>query len=775
MSEAEQSLVDTAVAASRTLRSVVPVDGMHCAACASKVEGAAASVAGVRSASVSFAARRLRIEFEGGDGPPPVEAVARAVARAGFALDLSRDPSARAARERQAARALAHRLWTGVALTTPLVAIAMSHGAVRWLDGPWAPWAQGLLASPVVLWCAWPIHRAALARLGAGTSDMNTLVSLGTLVAFLSSAWTLVAGGGHGAHAVSFEAAAVIVVFVLLGRSIEARATARAGRDLRALSALAVPRARVVGADGVEREVDAAELVAGMRVVVRPGERVPVDGRIVRGESEFDESMLTGEPLPRARGVGDDVSAGTRNALGSVVVEATRPAEESVLAGIVAMVEEAQATKAGIARIADRVAAVFVPAIVAVALAAAAAWWTFGDPAVRGEKALEALVGVLVVACPCALGLATPVAVMVSSGVLARMGVLLRSAAALESLAAVEEVVFDKTGTLTLGAPRVVETLPAPGVEMAALLSVAAAVESSSEHPVARAIVEEARAQGAPVVRIDGFRAHAGRGVEGVAVDLPVDAATDAAARPVGVPEIVRAGRIEWLAACGVHVGREGDRDEQGGTLVAVARGPRFLGVLRLEDELRPEARNVVAALGAAGVSVAVASGDRPAAVGPVADRAGIAPEARFAGLLPAEKAALVAERVAAGGRVAFVGDGLNDGPALAAARPGIAVAAGTDLARASAEVLLVAPDLGRVPRAIVESRRAMRVIRQNLAWAFGYNLVLVPLAAGALWPWTGWMLPPVAASAAMALSSTTVVLNSLRLRRERTSVRDRR
>ncbi|MFZ9914451.1 MAG: heavy metal translocating P-type ATPase [Phycisphaerales bacterium] len=723
-------------------RGVVPVEGMHCAACVAKVERAARGVRGVLAADVSYATHRLSVSFDA--SVTGIEPIAAAVAKARYRVDLSRDPSARAARERAEARMLAIRLFVGAGLSLPLAVLAMSHGAVAALDGPWALWAQFALAAPVFLWCGWPIHRAALARARVGSTDMNTLVSLGTAVAFGSSAWSVLSGhASHGGHGVSFEAAAIIIVFVLLGRMLEARATARAGEALRALSALAVPRVRVIEHGG-EREVDAADIAPGMRVRVRPGERVPVDGTVVAGESEVDESMLTGEPMPRLRRTGDVVTAGTMNTLGVLEVESTRASGETVLAGIVEMVEAAQATKAGVARMADRVASVFVPIVIAVAVAAAGAWWLLAPEEIRAAKALEALVGVLVVACPCALGLATPVAVMVASGRLARAGVLLRSAAALESLAVVDEVIFDKTGTLTVGKPRVraARALRAGGEHE--LLALAASVESASEHPVAKAIVGEAQARGVVIPLAAGFAAVAGQGV-----------------RATVAGSVVRAGRAEWLRSEGVAV----DEPAESGTVVVVSRGEEALGMIALDDAPRDEAREAVRSLAALGVHASVASGDRPEAVRAVAVQLGIEEARAHGGLLPSAKRDLLERRARGGARIAFVGDGINDAPVLAAARPGIAMAAGTDVAKSSADVLLVAHDLRRIPEAIAIARSTMRVVRQNLAWAFGYNLVLVPLAAGALWPAAGGMLPPVAASAAMALSSVSVVLNSLRLR----------
>ncbi|MGA1223771.1 MAG: heavy metal translocating P-type ATPase [Phycisphaerales bacterium] len=728
---------------------VVPIEGMHCAACASKVESAARGVRGVRAASVSFATRRMRVELEPGTG---IEQLARSIARAGFRADLSRDPAVRAARERAEERSLAVRLAVGVALTVPLVAIAMSHGAVEWLAGPRMDWVQLALATPVFAWVGWPIHRAALARLRAGSTDMNTLVSLGTLAAFGSSVWVLLAHGAGHAHeggglSLSFEAAATIIVFVLLGRMLEARATLRAGDAVRGLASLAVPMVRVVDG-GAEREVPVEEIVAGMRVRVRPGERIPVDGVVRSGESEVDESMLTGEPMPRVRRVGDAVSAGTVNALGALEIEASCGSDGTLLARIVALVDEAQASKASIARVADRVAAVFVPVVIAIAATAWLAWTFVAQAEDREARAMQALVSVLVVACPCALGLATPIAVLVASGRAARMGVLFRRAAAFEQLAEVRAVVFDKTGTLTAGRPQVVRVdALSDGVAENDVLVAAAPVEASSEHPVARGIVEAARARGLAPLGADGFIAVPGGGAEAVVAG-----------------ERVRVGRAAWLAESGISCEAVGAAE---GTRAFVSRGTRCIGVIGLEDALRDDAPDAVGRLRALGVASRIASGDSAAAVGLVADALGIARADASGDLAPAAKAALIAGGVDGDPRgVAFVGDGINDAAALAAARPGIAAARGTDIARTSADVLLVTDDLRRIPEVIALSRRTLSIIRQNLAWAFGYNIVLLPLAAGALFPLTGWMLPPIAASAAMSLSSVSVVVNSLRLRR---------
>lgn len=777
---------------STTVR-VVAVEGMHCAACASKVEKALRADVGVAAADVAFATRVARIVFD--PSRTTLESLARRVKSAGFRLVMDRDPSARAAAESRALVDLRRRCIVGAALSLPLAFIAMTHGSVAWLAGEGAAWVQCGLATPVFFWCGWPIHRAALQRARHFSTDMHTLVSLGTTVAYGASLWVLMTPiPTHAAHPphLWFEAAAIILVFVLLGRLLEARATARASDAIRALGALVVPLVRVIESDGVretERETPVELVNPGMRVRIRPGERVPVDGEVVRGESEIDASMLTGEPLPVVKQVGDLVVAGTMNVLGSLDVVATRASTDTVLARVMVMVDEAQSTKARIARTADQVAAVFVPAILVLACVTFAIWMLLAPADIRVAGGLEALVSVLVVACPCAFGLATPVAVMVASGRAASEGILFRSAAAFEKLALVRAVVFDKTGTLTQGSPRVTRILPVEGVDEATLLAAAASVEASSEHPVARGIVEAARARGVAYGRAEKFLAVAGQGVGGEVSNL-----TSA----IGVSRVL-VGRSGWLVREGVRAlpseadssfrGPRGERSERGEdpergeerergekpergnevergeTVVFVAMDARCVGSIVLEDCLRPSARSAVADLQADRIDAWIASGDAESAVLRVASEVEIASDRAKSGLTPESKAELLRE-MKARAPIAFVGDGINDAVALAAADAGIAMSSGTDVAKASADVVLVTQDLSAIARALRLSRATLRVIRQNLAWAFGYNLILIPLAAGALYPWTGTMLPPVLASAAMAISSVTVVLNSLRLRR---------
>lgn len=749
-------------ATSTTVR-VVAVEGMHCAACATKVEKALRADAGVAAADVAFATRVARIVFDPSRTTP--ELLARRVKSAGFRLAMDRDPAARAAAESRALVDLRHRFIVGAVLSLPLAFIAMTHGSVAWLAGEVAAWVQFALATPVFFWCGWPIHRAALQRARHFSTDMHTLVSLGTTVAYGASVWALIATTpSHAAHLshLWFEAAAIILVFVLLGRLLEARATARASDAIRALGALVVPLVRVIEIDSAretEREMPVELVTPGMRVRIRPGERVPVDGEVVRGESEIDASMLTGEPLPVVKRAGDLVVAGTMNALGVLDVVATRASNDTVLARVIVMVDEAQSTKARIARTADRIASVFVPAILVVSLMTFAAWMMLAPAEIRLARGLEALVSVLVVACPCALGLATPVAVMVASGRAASEGFLFRSAAAFEKLAMIRAIVFDKTGTLTQGSPRVTRILPVEGVQEATILAAAASVEHSSEHPVARGIVEAAHERGVPYERAEKFLAIAGEGVGG---EVPNSNAASGVSR-------IRVGRSGWLAREGVRgLPAEADtifKGQRGETVVCVAIDTRCVGAIGLEDALRSSARSAVAELQTDRIDAWIASGDAEPAVLRVAAELGIAPHRAKSGLTPESKAELLRELKALT-PIAFVGDGINDAVALAAADAGIAMSSGTDVAKASADVVLVTQDLSAIVRALRLSRATLRVIRQNLAWAFGYNVILIPLAAGALYPWTGAMLPPVFASAAMAISSVTVVLNSLRLRR---------
>ncbi|MBK9967536.1 MAG: cadmium-translocating P-type ATPase [Holophagales bacterium] len=580
---------------------------------------------------------------------------------------------------------------------------------------------------------------------------MNTLVALGTSSAFLTSAAATFfphlfhVPGGHAP--VYFEAAVVIVALVLLGRFLEERAKGKAGEAIRALARLGARSARLVRPDG-DVEVPLERVRAGDLLRILPGEKVPTDGVLVEGATAVDEALVTGESIPVEKVPGDPLLGATVNGNGAIVMKATRVGKETALAQVVKLVRQAQATKAPVQRLVDRVAAVFVPVVVVVALLSFAGWFFLG-PEPKLLRALLAATSVLLVACPCALGLATPTALVVGTGRGAQLGLLLRDAGVLEKAARVTTVVFDKTGTLTAGRPAVTALRPADGVTEESLLSSLASLETGSEHPLAKAVLEAARARGIRVERGRDVAAVPGGGVTGTVNGAPALAGSEGflAARGVTVPpELLDAG---------------GD-----GTLVLLAVSGKVLGAVVFSDPVKPHAREVLAALAARGLSLHLLSGDRPGAVVAAAREAGIPAENVAAGLSPADKAERVTALRAKGGFVAMVGDGINDAPALSAADLGIAIGSGTDVARAASDVTLVGGALSGVGMALDLSKATLRNVRQNLFLAFVYNVVLIPVAAGVLYPVTGWTLNPMLASLAMAASSVSVVTNALRLRR---------
>ncbi|QSQ20281.1 heavy metal translocating P-type ATPase [Pyxidicoccus parkwayensis] len=656
------------------------------------------------------------------------------------------------------------RFRVGLGLTVPLLALAMSdmipgQPVQHAVPATVLAWAQLLLATPVVLWGGWPFFQRGWASIRNRHLNMFTLIALGTGAAYLFSVFaTLFPGAlphglrtGHGGTApLYFEAAAVIVTLVALGQVLELRARHATSGALRALLSLAPAIARRLRDDGHEEDVPLSLVHVGDRLRVRPGEKVPVDGVVLEGTSAVDESMVTGESLPVEKSPDEKVTGGTVNGTGSLVMRAERVGKDTLLSRIVQRVGEAQRTRAPIQRLADRVAAVFVPVVIAVAVVTAVVWGVWG-PEPRLAHALVNAVAVLIIACPCALGLATPMSVMVGTGRGAQAGVLIKDAAALERLEAVDTLVVDKTGTLTEGKPRLVSVVPAPGFDEARLLKLAASLERGSEHPLAAAIVEGTKERGMALSPVEDFRSHTGQGVTG-----RVDGAE------------VALGNTALMVARGVDAGDLGARAEalrgEGQTVVLVAVDGRLAGLLGVADPVKDSTPEALALLREEGLRVVMLTGDSRTTAEAVARKLGITEV--IAGVLPEAKGDAVRRLQREGRVVAMAGDGVNDAPALAQADVGIAMGTGTDIAMESAGVTLVKGDLRAIARARRLSQGTLRNIRQNLFFAFIYNLLGVPLAAGVLYPFFGLLLSPIFASAAMSLSSVSVIGNALRLRK---------
>jgi Cu+-exporting ATPase len=631
----------------------------------------------------------------------------------------------------------------------------MSHGAFAI---PGERWIQLALTTVVMAYAGGGYFRRAGSALRHGTADMNSLVALGTGAAYLYSLIatidpSLVAGptADHRAMPpVYFEAAVGILILVLLGKLLETGARARTSSAIRKLARLQVRSARVV-ANGVEEERELDAIRVGDVLAVREGETVPLDGIVFEGASNVSEAILTGESRPVPKAPGDELFGGTVNGGGAFRMRVTRVGADTVLAQIVRMVEEAQGSKAPVQRLADRVSAVFVPVVLVVAVATFAAWIAFGPKETRFTLALVNAVAVLIIACPCAMGLATPTAVLVATGRGAELGALIKGGAALEAAGRIDTVVFDKTGTLTSGRTAVTDIVAVPGLDPSELLRITAAAESSSSHPLAEAIVAEARRRGLEAPVVSRFEAIAGCGV--------VAAVGERA---------VLAGRAGWLEDAGVATAPLAERARQvaaqGRTPVLVAFDGVLAGLIGIADPIHDGAREAVARLKAMGCEIVLLTGDRRETAEAVAREVGI--ERVVAEVLPGGKADEIARLRSVGRRVAMVGDGVNDAPALASADLGVAVGTGSDVAIAASDITLVGADPRTVAVALELARRALLTIRQNLGWAFVYNVLGIPLAAGVLYPWTGWLLSPVVASAAMALSSVSVVTNSLRLRK---------
>ncbi|MEP7239685.1 MAG: heavy metal translocating P-type ATPase [Devosia sp.] len=650
------------------------------------------------------------------------------------------------------------RLWLSALLSVPLLAIGMAPmlgipiGQTDEMGG--LGWVELLLASPVVLWAAWPFWRRFAASLRNRSPNMWTLIGLGVGAAYLFSVVALVAPGllpmGGMGVPVYFESASVIVALVFVGQVLELRARRATGRAIRGLLDLAPKVAHRIGAHG-DTDVRLEDVATGDLLRVKPGEAVPVDGEVTEGDSDVDESMLTGEPLPAAKAVGATVTGGTLNGAGSFVMRATAVGAATRLSQIVALVGAAQRSRAPIQALADRVAAWFVPLVVAIAIGAFAVWL-----AVTGDvsSGLVAAISVLIIACPCALGLATPMSVMVATGRGAHAGVLIKDATALERLARADTLVIDKTGTLTEGRPVLGQVIADKGIDEGWVLAIAAGLERHSAHPLAQAIVAGAAARGAKALEVDGFRSLTGKGVSGSLKATPVALGNAAMMEAVAVDIPDR------------FVQLQSEQARRGRTAMFVAEGGRVIGLVTVSDAIKANAKAAVAALLDDGVTVIMATGDAQGAADAVGREVGVARVE--AGMTPEAKHDLVAALKASGRLVAMAGDGINDAPALSLADVGIAMGTGADVAIESAGIILLKGDLGGAVRARHLATATLRNIRQNLWLAFGYNALCIPLAAGVLYPLTGWLLSPMIAAAAMSLSSVSVIGNALRLNRVR-------
>lgn len=771
----------------------LPITGMTCASCSARVERALRRTPGVMEATVNLATERASVVFS----PVGVSYadLKAAVEQAGYGVIPPSDASMDAEDAEEAARAAGtdrkrRQLLVGAALGLPLFFLSMARdiGLLQpWVFDPnlhaemgsgahlghphsagydWWNWIFLVLATPIQVYSGWDFYRNAWRALKARTANMDTLIAIGSSAAYGYSLWLMLSGmAGH----VYFETAALIITLILVGKHLEGRARRQAGAAIKALMRLQPKTARVLRG-GREMDVPVTEVRVGEILVVRPGEKIPVDGVVISGASSVDESMVTGESMPVEKRVGDLVIGAALNHSGSFQMRATRVGKATALAQIIRLVQEAQSSRAPIQRLADQVAGVFVPVVIVIALMTFLAWFFIGG--VGFSQAMIFAVAVLVIACPCALGLATPTAIMVGAGIGAERGVLVKNAASLERAAQIQTVVLDKTGTITEGKPAVTDVVVSPvghavlatvgGAESsvgdapnaeAILLSLAASAELRSEHPLGAAIVRAAQARGVPLTPPERFSAIAGAGVT---------------AEVAGQSVLVGAPRL--MAERGVDLGplaAEVDRlRREGKTTMVVAADGAALGVIAVADTVRPTSAEAIAALQARGIEVVMLTGDHLRTAAAIAAQVGVSRV--LAEVPPAAKAAEVNRLQAEGRVVAMVGDGINDAPALAQADVGIAIGAGVDVAIEAADITLMRSDLRDVPLAIALSRATMRTIRWNLFWAFIYNVLLIPIAAGALYPFTGWQLSPILAAGAMAFSSVFVVTNSLRLRRIR-------
>ncbi len=716
----------TPVATEKTASVRLDLEGMTCASCATRIERKLNKIDGVE-ATVNYATDQAAVDYD--SRAVAVEDLVAAVEAAGYHAALPGGLD-----ERDGFGALKQRLRVAIILTVPLAVLAMVPPLQ--FDG-WE-WVALAISTAVVFWCGWTFHRAALVNARHGAVAMDTLVSVGTLAAWTWSTVVLVAGIDADTY---FEVGAVITTLILFGRYLEARARSRSGDAIRALVELGAREARVLR-DGEEVLVPIADLAVGDRFVVRPGEKIATDGRVVDGSSAVDESMLSGEPVPVEVGMGNDVAGATINVSGRLVVEATRVGADTALSQIALLVADAQSGKAPIQRLADRVSAVFVPIVIGLSLATLAGWLVLtGDV----TAAFTAAVAVLIIACPCALGLATPTALMVGTGRGAQLGILIKGPEILEQTRQITTIVLDKTGTVTEGKMQVVRVVPDRGVDAMRLACLAGSAESASEHPIAQAIAAFARSEGQALSPVEAFTNRSGLGVEGV-----VDG------------HVVVVGRSAMVGEWGLSLPPDLEsalaaEERNGRTVVAAAIDGAVAGLFVIADRIKPTSAEAIADLRRLGLTPVLLTGDNEQAARAIAVEAGI--DEVIANVLPAGKSAVVTRLQGEGEIVAMVGDGVNDAPALAQADLGLAIGTGTDVAIEASDLTLVSGDLRAAVDAIRLARRTLRTIKGNLFWAFAYNVAAIPLAVAGL-------LSPIVAAGAMAFSSVFVVTNSLRLRR---------
>ncbi len=728
---------------------------------------------GVTRVSFNLGTMEVRVEYL--PGATEVKKIRAAIEEFGYRVrEVSGSGDEAAADSERAARAAEYRdlrrkFLVAAALSLPVLVIAMSHGRISFLDFPGVNWLQLALTTPVVFYSGWQFYRGAWAAFRHRAADMNTLIAVGTGAAYLYSvAATIVPNffaadaSGHEAMSgmggaqmtpVYFEAASVIIALILLGRLLESRAKGRTGDAIARLVGLQPKTARVVRGDR-ELEIAVEEVVPGDTVVVRPGEKIPVDGRVVAGASAVDESMLTGESLPVEKKAGDTVFGATLNKTGSFRFEATKVGRDTALQQIVKLVEDAQGSKAPIARTADRISGIFTPVVICISILTFVVWFVAAPVDARFTMALVNAVSVLIIACPCALGLATPTAIMVGTGKGAEHGVLIKGGESLETAHKLRAIVLDKTGTITSGEPALTDVVSTGFVSEEELLRLAASAEVGSEHPLGEALVRAARERGLSLSEASGFNAIAGHGIEAEVGGRHLLLGNTKLVRERGVTPDEFTERAEALSA-------------EGKTPMYVVVDGRLAGVLAVADTVKPESREAVAMMRRMGLEVLMITGDNRRTAQAVAKQVGV--ERVLAEVLPEGKAREVRRiQVEEKKTVGMVGDGINDAPALAQADVGIAIGTGTDVAIEASDITLIKSDLGGVVTAIALSHATIRTIKQNLFWAFVYNVIGIPVAAGALYPFTGWLLSPIIASAAMSLSSVSVVANSLRLRRFR-------